>query len=1297
MSLKIKLSVLLLFVSIYSFSQTNVSGIINSNTTWSLANSPYTITGNILVNPGVTLTIEAGVTIEVNSGLGLQSSGEVIAIGTPSSRILFTSSSSNPSSGDWAGISLLNQSIDPSFDSMGNYVSGTIFKNVDIKYTGQQSWSGGIKATNADIFMDGCTITEGDQYGIFLSSTNDNLTIRNCLIENHTFTGIYFSSQNGLAEITDSKIENNQEHGLLLVGENFIVSDNLFRNNGTGFVGAAITVAPNGSSSSSNKIIRKNKFIDHERVTIKIEIGSLTEISQNIFLNTQRAVVTEEANIRVDSNVFVNNSMIIKDHRGKDLSMKYNHIINNNKANTPWGFSSTGLVISAYQGFNKIDFGFNTMVNNNFSSDRLLMLEYRNTSSVKINNNNLLNGNSQYFIYNNFSVSQPVIDAKNNYWGTQNTSEIDNRIFDWADNFNNSVVGYSPILSKRDTLAPISPPASVLKKLSSGSVQLNWLANPEEDVAGYKIYWSNPTGYSYDHVIDVGNVTSYLLNGVSSLSTEIAVVAYDNRADGDDLDVFEGHQSWFALSEQFSATVSSSNFNGSNLACKGDSNGQITLSITDGSSPYTYSWAHDSLLSTNQATNLPAGTYYYSITDSQGLSLFDSIVLTEPDSLTFTVSKSDILCAGSNDGAISFSASGGTAPFQYSINGGSSYSANSTFNGLAAGVYNLQILDGNNCVKFDTISLLQLGFLSLTLDSSSNPLCNGLNNGSISVTASGGILPYSYLWTNGDTIDDISNLTANFYTLTVTDASGCSQTLSHNITEPSVLSSSPTTSSFNGFQISCWGAADGSITLNPTGGTAPYSYSWVHDPSETSNSISNLDIGVYIFTITDDHLCSFSDTITINQADSLWIQSITKYPNNCSNGADGSLAFNVSGGALPYSFSLFDSIGNLISNSDSIGNLTHGNYTFSVIDANSCSTSTQIINLNYLHNPIKPIITAIDSVICAGTNTTLSLNPGIQSALWNDGLTGLSRNLPSGSYWVSSTDTSGCISYSDTILIEDLVALDTSAQICLVTYDPVLNKNKIIFDKPDDETGISIYNIYKDIFGLWQIIGTVNSGDSSQFIDQTSQPSSKVARYYIETEDQCGIKYSTNNSPIHKTVLLQSSIGSNNEVNLSWNHYEGASIWYYRILRSSVASGFVAIDSVGSSFNTYIDNSPPNGNTSYLIQAVLISGCTVKAKSNTYSSLTSNTVTENTIGLKELGIIDFNIYPNPTHDILNIEYKAGIESKEITLFDVNGKLIQWINSQKESIQIDLSDLPKGIYGLKITTKQGVISQSVIRN
>ncbi len=1325
MSLKINFVAILLLFSVFSNAQTNVSGTISSNTTWNLANSPYTVTGNITVNSATTLIIEAGVLVKVNAGLKITVNGEIIAIGNQTSPIIFTSNLSSPSAGDWVGIIMENGSVDASFNTAGNYVSGSVFEFVNMDFGGGASGTSGTKPLlqifDCYPYLKNLRISNSQSIGIrfysypispssptiklinsdVYNNSNDGLEvdgmsvfIDNCNIHDNSGTAIRERTPSLTKFIlSNSILKNNLQGGVGGSSPETKITKNIFYNNKTGLAGGQPVTGNSSFIFKHNIVVGNTYFGLHFRGQVYLQDSTILSFN-HVY--------------KVDSNIFVDNggSILIHGHDTSKFSIKNNHFYQSFGLGFPSWLVQGSVIDLSPDGFtSKFNFGiqhnlFNENSTNTASGASGSTVSTTPFGNISLSLNNIFNNTDPYFLTvpsSSGGSSNRTINLNNNFWNETTISNINLGIYDGLDNSSRTTSNLSNYLVNMDTTAPISPPTLVSKSLSSsGNVKLQWNANAEGDLAGYKIYWQNPSGYSFDTMVDVGNVLSYTLNGVTDLSSEYSLVAYDNSANGNEMDVFEGHQSWFSSSQKFSPSIVVSDFNGSAISCHGDSNGHISLNITDGVGPYTFSWEHDPTLTTNQASNLFAGNYAFSITDQNGLTFSDSLIISEPDSLQVSVSKTDVFCAGTNNGTISFSTIGGKAPFQYSIDNGSSYSNSPTFGSLAPGFYSLRILDTNNCAFDDTITIHQLGFLNLSLDSSRNLNCFGDTNGSISTTASGGVLPYSYLWNNGDTIADISNLAANSYSLTVTDATGCSRSLIHNITEPPALVVGSLVSNFNGNEISCFGADDGSITLNVSGGASPFTFSWTHDSTIISGTITNLNPGIYVYTVTDNNLCSISDSIVISQPDSLQIQAIRVNNSNCSNDSDGSIAIDLIGGTLPYSFSIYDSIGNIVSVSDSVGNLWHGNFSFSAIDANSCSVSSQNISIGYNHTPIKPIFMVSDSVVCHDSTALVSLNPGIQSVVWNDGHSGLSRNLPSGTYWLSSVDTNGCLSQSDTITINPLYAQDSSAQICLVTFDPFLGKNKIIFSKPTNEFGISTYNIYKDVFGTWQIIGSVNNGDSSQFVDNTSQPGSKVARYYLETEDQCGVTYSTLNSPIHKTILLQSSIGSNNEVNLSWNQYEGTPIWYYRILRSSNGGAYVAIDSVGSSFNTFIDYNPSLGSTSYFIEAVLYTGCSIKAKSKTYNSLTTNSVLENTIGLNEYSTVEFNIYPNPSDGLLNIEFLAENGTFELQLLDNKGKLIKSISTNDRNYQFNLSQFPKGLYHLKIITNKGVISKSITK-
>ena len=147
----------------------------------------------------------------------------------------------------------------------------------------------------------------------------------------------------------------------------------------------------------------------------------------------------------------------------------------------------------------------------NFYSNSIYVGTYPSNNVLvqpTINNNNIINEGSTYSLFAGTNAFNTTINCENNYWGTTVHQDI---IYDFNDNFNFATIDYEPYLSTPNTSAPISPPANVLKESSGSAVVLTWDANPESDLAGYKIHYGNFTGYSYNTTIDLGNVTTYTL------------------------------------------------------------------------------------------------------------------------------------------------------------------------------------------------------------------------------------------------------------------------------------------------------------------------------------------------------------------------------------------------------------------------------------------------------------------------------------------------------------------------------------------------------------------------------------------------------------------------------------------------------------------------------------------------------------------------------------------------------------------------------------------------------------------
>lgn len=239
---------------------------------------------------------------------------------------------------------------------------------------------------------------------------------------------------------------------------------------------------------------------------------------------------------KIHNNILVSNAADVNGIASIGSPSTSNHLFNNNTIiskgkNVYFGGSSS------YHA-NSITFTNNLFTNS--SNNDIIDIKY-GTGHV-FNNNNLINPSSIGYLLKNQTANS--IDAENNYWGTATESEIQAAIYDYSDDFELGAVDYMPFSNALNTTAPISPPSNVTKSVSGSDVVLNWSANGESDAAGYKLYYGDPTGYSYSTVIDLGNVSTYTVIG-GDIATEYALTAYDINVDGTD-DMVDGNESWFS-------------------------------------------------------------------------------------------------------------------------------------------------------------------------------------------------------------------------------------------------------------------------------------------------------------------------------------------------------------------------------------------------------------------------------------------------------------------------------------------------------------------------------------------------------------------------------------------------------------------------------------------------------------------------------------------------------------------------------------------------------------------------------
>ena len=276
------------------------------------------------------------------------------------------------------------------------------------------------------------------------------------------------------------------------------------------------------------------------------------EFTKNIIVNNAGGSLMFEyspsVKFKIHNNILVSNTADVNGIASIGSPSTSNHLFNNNTIiskgkNVYFGGSSS---------YHANNITFTNNLFSNASNNEIIDIKYG--SGHVFNNNNLINPSSTgYFLKNQTANS---IDAENNYWGTTTESEIQAAIYDYSDDFELGAVDYTPFSTAMNTTAPISPPSNVTKSVSGSDVVLNWSANGESDIAGYKLYYGTPTGYTYTTTVDLGNVTTYTVTG-GDIATEYAITAYDSSLDGTD-DQVDGNESWFSVSNEVKVTLSTS-------------------------------------------------------------------------------------------------------------------------------------------------------------------------------------------------------------------------------------------------------------------------------------------------------------------------------------------------------------------------------------------------------------------------------------------------------------------------------------------------------------------------------------------------------------------------------------------------------------------------------------------------------------------------------------------------------------------------------------------------------------------
>ncbi len=512
----------------------------------------------------------------------------------------------------------------------------------------------------------------------------------------------------------------------------------------------------------------------------------------------------------------------------------------------------------------------------------------------------------------------------------------------------------STIITITQPLIPLATVSSASMASCFGGSNGTATITPSGGTAGYSYLW-NPN-------VSSGQTASNLNPGSYSITVT------DNKGCQTYTDVVIGQPS-----------VITGSLISNNASC-GFANGSVVSQISGGTAPYSYLWSPGSSTTSTISSLLP-GTYSVSVTDAKNcVKTLATGLINIPGPTVNIASTTSVSCFNGNNGSATININQGTAP--YSINwlpfGGNTVTSTT----LVAGTYTAHVTDALGCQHSTTTTITQPSDVSISVNTIHRVSCYGGNDGSISVSATGGTTPYLFNWLPGATGSTINNLNAGTYTLTVTDGNNCNNLISVNVTQPAVLSSTIT----NINNPLCF-SGTGNASVLVSGGTAPYTYTWSSSPIQTGNIINNVLSGTYTVTTIDSKGCTIINTATITQP----LQVITSINGNDTIcfGQQGQLIASATGGAGNYYYS-WRPLNAINSGTLTDNPTTNKTYTVTAFDQNGCIGTEANAHIIVYNLTAANLNVTGTTPICPGQATPISAqttgNTGPLTYSWNNGL-----------------------------------------------------------------------------------------------------------------------------------------------------------------------------------------------------------------------------------------------------------------------------------------------------------------------
>ena len=677
-----------------------------------------------------------------------------------------------------------------------------------------------------------------------------------------------------------------------------------------------------------------------------------------------------------------------------------------------------------------------------------------------------------------------------------------------------------------------------------------------------------------------------------------------------------------------------------NVSCNAGNDGAISASTSGGFAPTTLLWS--TRATTVTINNLIAGTYSVTATDNNGCSASTSATITEPTAVVATTTNTATTCAA-NDGTATAVASGGTSAYTFAwSNGGNS----ATITGLIVGTYTVTVTDENGCTTSATTSISNGCVCSASISSiGTDPSCNGGCDGSINTTTTNMLAPISFVWSNGATTQNPTSLCQGTYSVTATDANGCTASTSTTLSNPAAMTVNTTVSN-----ETCAGN-NGAATASPSGSTSPYSYQWSNGGNTVS--ISGLAQGTYTVTATSANGCTATATAVVGFNNSLSTQAIVSQQVSCAGGADGEAqAVGLGAATITYQWSN-GAAGQIASG------LTAGVHSVT-ITGGICSavrsvtvTEPAAMNLNVVnsHSPCVQGTGQIVSTVSGGGGSPYNF-------IWSNGASAQNlSNLAAGTYTLTVTDGSGCTTITSTTIN--------------ITQGPSVSS---VFTAPScNSSGDGSIDVTVSPSGNYSFLW--NNGATTE--DLSGINSGIFTVQVTDTASGCVINHSdTVSGPAPLTAVFSTTQPS------TPSHSNGA----VSVAANGGTSPFSFVWNTGSTADQLLGI----GTGTYIVTITDANGC---------SLVDSITVTAFTaIDDIDVPITSFVVMPNPSNGYFTVKIElATYQEVDLRMTDVLGRTIyeQHLEGQTWALPMDWDRLAAGTYLITIKTGTAYQTQKVI--